>query len=431
VARALDAAHAKGIAHRDLKPENIFLVRESDGTVFPKLLDFGIAKLLGAAGAGVAMHKTRTGAPIGTPYYMSPEQCRGRDVDHRTDIYAFGVVAYKLLTGVVPFDGEDYMDILLKQIGEEAVPPSQRLHPSPDGSGGGLPRSVDDAIAWMMKKDPAARPPNLITAMRALEDAAQAAGIAISADSPTGLHAAQRTPSALHPLPHGGKTPSSNSLAGAATVDAARLSDAMNAAGPAPTPSPGELGAPKRTPLLLILALVGAVAVGAVVFFVIKGRQGASEEKPAPAAGPIEEPAKEPVVAPDAALPEQPDVAVPKLVKIQIEGPPAGTEVYGPRGLLGVAPGEIQLERGDEEVLLTFKADGYLAASQKVMADQDRTLQVELEKKAAEPSSGKGKGRGGKGKGGGKSDGGKSDGGKGDGEGSGRDKLEDPFGTKK
>ena len=63
--RALDAAHAKGIAHRDLKPENVFLVAESDGSVFPKLLDFGIAKLL--SGDGPQSHKTRTGAPIGTP----------------------------------------------------------------------------------------------------------------------------------------------------------------------------------------------------------------------------------------------------------------------------------------------------------------------------------------------------------------------------
>ena len=102
IARALDAAHAKGIAHRDLKPENVFLVPRAAERrrMFPKLLDFGIAKLMAQRGRSIK-HKTRTGAPIGTPYYMSPEQCRGQDVDHRTDIYAFGVLAYQMLTGVV------------------------------------------------------------------------------------------------------------------------------------------------------------------------------------------------------------------------------------------------------------------------------------------------------------------------------------------
>ncbi len=64
--------------------------------------------------------KTQTGVPMGTPYYMSPEPCRGRDVDHRTDYYAFGVVAYELLTGTFPIDGEDYMSILVKQLSEDA-----------------------------------------------------------------------------------------------------------------------------------------------------------------------------------------------------------------------------------------------------------------------------------------------------------------------
>src|SRR5262249_7285942 len=98
VAKALDAAHAKGVAHRDLKAENVFLGKDSDAPgsgYFPKLLDFGIAKLM--APEDGLKHETRTGAPIGTPYYMSPEQCRGKDVDHRTDIYAFGVLSYLML----------------------------------------------------------------------------------------------------------------------------------------------------------------------------------------------------------------------------------------------------------------------------------------------------------------------------------------------
>ncbi|MDB4955176.1 MAG: serine/threonine protein kinase [Myxococcales bacterium] len=158
LARALDAAHAKGIAHRDLKPENIFLARDPDGTTFPKLLDFGIAKLLGPD--ELAPHRTGTGVPLGTPYYMSPEQCRGRDVDHRTDIYSFGIVTYRVLTGAYPFHG-DFMELMMKQIGEEPIPPSRHVP--------GLPPTVDAAIAWMMRKDPAERPPSLIDAVAALD----------------------------------------------------------------------------------------------------------------------------------------------------------------------------------------------------------------------------------------------------------------------
>jgi serine/threonine-protein kinase len=445
VARALDAAHAKGIAHRDLKPENIFLARESDGTIYPKLLDFGIAKLLGTA-SGTAMHKTRTGAPIGTPYYMSPEQCRGRDVDHRTDIYAFGCVAYKLLTGVVPFDGEDYMDILLKQIGEEPTPPSER---NPE-----LPRAIDDAIAWMMKKDPAARPPNLITAMRALEEAAQAAGVVFSPDQQTGLHAsqtsklsAQRTPSAITPLPKAG-TPS---FGNAATVDAARLSEAFGA-----TQSSGQLASvgavsgvgdtpvpAKKSPVVLIVAVLGALAVGAIVFFVVRSNKGEGDGEKAPPA--VTEKREEPPpvekkVEPVVKQPEPPPK--PQFVTIRIEGAPEGTRVHGPGGKFVGAVPEIQLDYGEREIILNFEADGYEVASRKVTPSADATLEVVLEKevvvKEEEPGKGKGPstgsgrtGRGkGKGKGTGKGTETKSGDGKGTGTATGRDTLEDPFGTK-
>ncbi|MEQ9321767.1 MAG: serine/threonine-protein kinase, partial [Polyangiaceae bacterium] len=121
LAKALDAAHAGGIAHRDLKPENIFLVVDDEGGVFPKLLDFGIAKLMGDDSVS---HKTRTGAAMGTPLYMSPEQCRGKGVDHRTDIYSFGIMIHEALTGRLPFDGESMMDLMFKHAKEPPPPMS-------------------------------------------------------------------------------------------------------------------------------------------------------------------------------------------------------------------------------------------------------------------------------------------------------------------
>ena len=161
VARALGAAHQGGIAHRDLKPENVFLVFDEDGGVQPKLIDFGIAKLLGDDGA--AGHKTRTGTPMGTPYYMSPEQCRGKNVDHRTDIYSFGVLVYVLLTGQKPFDGESAMDILLKHVTESAPRLSIALP--------GVPKPLEDALAALLEKDPEKRPQTAAEALSAIENA--------------------------------------------------------------------------------------------------------------------------------------------------------------------------------------------------------------------------------------------------------------------
>jgi serine/threonine-protein kinase len=160
LARALDAAHAKGIAHRDLKPENVFLARDPDGETYPKLLDFGIAKLLAPDPEADVRHHTGTGVPIGTPMYMSPEQCRGREVDHRTDVYSFGVMTYRMLTGAYPFTG-DFMELMMQHTNEQPVPPSRHA-PS-------LPPTVDDAIAWMMKKDPEQRPQSVLDAVVALD----------------------------------------------------------------------------------------------------------------------------------------------------------------------------------------------------------------------------------------------------------------------
>ncbi len=116
VSRALQRAHDAGIIHRDLKPENIFLVRSpDDDDEIAKVLDFGIAKIKGPPGGAELTSSTKTGAVLGTPYFMSPEQARGlRTIDHRSDLWSLGVIAFKCVTGKLPFDGESVGDLLVK-----------------------------------------------------------------------------------------------------------------------------------------------------------------------------------------------------------------------------------------------------------------------------------------------------------------------------
>jgi serine/threonine-protein kinase len=169
IGRALDAAHAHGIAHRDLKPENVFVSFDEDGRCDPTLLDFGIAKLLGDE---PGQHKTKSGAMVGTPRYMSPEQCRGKDVDHRTDIYAFGVMTHEVLTGKPPFSGDSAMDLMFKHA-KEAPPSMSSVCPA-------VPAALDAPVLRMLAKDPAARPQSLAEAMAELSEVAVDAGFAVS-----------------------------------------------------------------------------------------------------------------------------------------------------------------------------------------------------------------------------------------------------------
>jgi serine/threonine-protein kinase len=122
-ARALGAAHAKGIVHRDMKPENIFLVSRETGEDFIKIVDFGIAKMSDIETGGQPGRKlTKTGMIFGTPEYMSPEQASGKKLDHRVDIYALGIIMYELLAGRVPFVGDTFMGILTQHMFEQPEP---------------------------------------------------------------------------------------------------------------------------------------------------------------------------------------------------------------------------------------------------------------------------------------------------------------------
>jgi eukaryotic-like serine/threonine-protein kinase len=122
----LAAAHGAGIIHRDLKPDNVFLIKNRGGMQdFVKLLDFGISKFNQLSGdSGFSM--TRTGAVMGTPYYMAPEQAKGsREMDHRVDLYAAGVICYEALTGQVPFNADTFNELLFKIVLEEPRPLEQ------------------------------------------------------------------------------------------------------------------------------------------------------------------------------------------------------------------------------------------------------------------------------------------------------------------
>jgi eukaryotic-like serine/threonine-protein kinase len=147
VARGLERAHHAKLVHRDLKPENIFLVREGDEDV-PKILDFGIAKTL--VSDPDSFDVTHDGAVLGTPYYMSPEQSRARrDIDHRADLWALGVIIFRMVTGRRPFNGSTAAALAV-QICTEPPPPVGSIAPD-------LPAQLDAFFERALAKEPGHR----------------------------------------------------------------------------------------------------------------------------------------------------------------------------------------------------------------------------------------------------------------------------------
>ncbi|MDI3289613.1 serine/threonine-protein kinase [Polyangium sp. 15x6] len=141
VCKGLRRAHELGIIHRDVKPSNIFLARQGDDTIV-KILDFGVARIVHDA----AGQTTRTGVLLGSPSYMSPEQARGRRVDHRSDLWSLAVVLYECLTGRIPFGSQALGDLLV-ELCTEPVPPPTTMAPS-------LPAVVDPFFARALARNP-------------------------------------------------------------------------------------------------------------------------------------------------------------------------------------------------------------------------------------------------------------------------------------
>ncbi len=171
-AEAIAAAHQRGIVHRDLKPMNLFLAGGDPARV--KVLDFGIARHVQHAGL-----LTYTGAVIGTPGYMAPEQVRGETaIDARTDVFSLGCVLYRCLTGVSAFGGDQSLAVLAKILVEDVLPPSMIV---PE-----LPPALDDLVLRMLTKDPAGRPDGGRAVAEVLARIAGAAGPGAAKLTPDG-----------------------------------------------------------------------------------------------------------------------------------------------------------------------------------------------------------------------------------------------------
>lgn len=361
--RALDAAHAAGIAHRDLKPANVFLTFDEEGRPFPKLLDFGIAKLL--SDELPRQHHTATGAAVGTPDYMSPEQCQGPNVDHRTDIYSFGVLTYQLVTGHLPFRGANVVEVLMKQMTAAPEQPS-KANPA-------VPPELDAPIMRMMEKKPPERPPNLQTAVAALEEAAVAAGYELI-----------KTGSTSDPVMY-----SSGPVATSATqpsnpeeVSVLREPGATHQSLPL-----AQEGSPRRRSAALPLAVMAVVALVAVVFALpprgAPKEQGDTVEPAAAKQAP--EPKDEPPVAEVEDVEQVAEVEAPPekkdVVTIEVLGTPEGAQVIGPGDMvLGVIPATIELPRSAKDVGLRVVMEGYETAEKSIAPLADGSLEVELEK---------------------------------------------------
>ena len=280
IAGSLAATHAAGILHRDLKPENVVMIRdpEAPGGERPKILDFGIAKL---DDENQDRFRTRTGVVMGTPAYMSPEQCSGSGkIDTRSDIYTLGCVLFHLLTGRIPFDLDGVGAIISAHLREEPPAPSS-IAP--------VPAIIDPLVARCLAKRPDAR----FGTMSELQQACDALLAQLPA-APVPSHAI----AALHTTIQGERVTTLGTSAGQSSghVHPARL---------------GRWFA------------VGAIAIAAgVVMAVMTSRRGASESEPASASF---APPPAPVVQPPPPAP--PDAAPAPEVRVAAPPPDAATPV--------------------------------------------------------------------------------------------------------
>lgn len=317
VGRALDYAHSQGVVHRDIKPTNVLIDERGDAF----LTDFGIAKLV----AGTAQF-TATGAIVGTPAYMSPEQGMGKSIDHRSDIYSLGVVLYELVTGRVPFEAETPLAVLLQHVNAPLPVPRQV---KPD-----LPQTVERVILKAMAKAPDDRFQSVGEMVEALHKSVTG--------MPTEIGSPRRAPEAL-------QTTVSSRAVSPPAQPVPQTALPGRAPGGMPT-EPRVVAPPRRTkPWLVIaggVAVVAMVLIAAILLIVPKLRgsgteppptatQGLAEhdvtaEVPPTAIPPTATPTAEPPTAEPLAV--EPPTVEPPTAEPPTAEPPRPDKVPGPAG---------------------------------------------------------------------------------------------------
>jgi len=428
VAEGLAAAHEKGVVHRDLKPDNIFLVPNRDGTDRVKLLDFGISKI--RTPSPDQSRLTTDGSLLGTPYYMSPEQAQGKsDIDHRADIYAYGVILYELLTGQVPFEDENMLRVIAMHALEQPLAPRQ-ANPR-------LPVEVEAVILRSMAKEPLLRFQTMAEMRDVIESLSAVvhptetqpgpAPVAVGAGyAPTGTPSAERSgigpgpgmTAPATPLPMSGAGPQQGAgpvLQPTSVVGAGMQgyvpgsyggSGVMPAASPVghitATPMAWDEGAAPRQPggaalkvVLVAIIVVLLAGVGTGIAFLVRGSRdepGIAQPGPGlpqpnvtvPVTQPVT-PNPPPVVPPVVpVVPVQPPVGnqpqvqppvvpAPQKVTIRFVSEPAGAGVYEGESLLGQTPYDLVADQGAAERHFMLKLTGYRDYPVAVVPERDTT----------------------------------------------------------
>jgi serine/threonine-protein kinase len=372
---ALAASHAKRIVHRDLKPENIYLCPRGTDKNFVKILDFGIAKLTGDTGQSM---KTRTGLVIGTPTYMSPEQCEGKgQIDHRSDVYSLGVVMYELLTGRVPFPGDGFGEILVAHLTKTPENPAS-LNPD-------IPPEIEAICLHAIEKDKNRRFQNMEEMAAAVENPAahlqayRPGTGRTQAPAPAG--GSPRTQQ-LSPVADGGFGSEQPTMIGQTQQGLAARAPVQQAGGQRITTLSGASGEVSATqggrskaPLFAVLGLLVLGGGGAAFYFTQRtGDKSVAAARPA-----AEAPKSEPAVAAP---------AKDEFVTVSITSDPTGAEVkradqHG--AVAGTTPLDLRLKKGSPSFDIQVVLEGYKPQTRAVSTAQDKEEVVSLVKIEAPP----------------------------------------------